>query len=59
MYFVGLDLASGDNNQTGVAVIDADGRFLHVGVAHDDESIASAMAPSSSQETASSPSMRR
>jgi predicted RNase H-like nuclease len=44
MYFVGLDLASGDNNQTGVAAIDSDGRLLHVGVAYDDESIASAIA---------------
>jgi predicted RNase H-like nuclease len=45
MHFVGLDLASGEKNQTGVAVADADGRLLHVGVAHDDESIATAIAP--------------
>jgi predicted RNase H-like nuclease len=44
MYFVGLDLASGENNQTGVAAIDSDGRLQHVGVAYDDESIASAIA---------------
>jgi len=45
MYFVGLDLAWGEKNQTGVAVVDADGRLLHLGVAHDDESIATAIAP--------------
>jgi predicted RNase H-like nuclease len=45
MYFVGLDLASGENNQTGVSAIDSDGRLLHVGVAQDDDSIASAIAP--------------
>ena len=39
MYFVGLDLAWGEKNQTGVAVVDADGRLLHVGVAQDDASI--------------------
>ena len=37
MYFVGLDLAWGEKNQTGVAVIDSDGRLLHVGAASDDE----------------------
>jgi predicted RNase H-like nuclease len=45
MHFVGLDLAWGEKNQTGVAVVDADGRLLHVGVAHDDESIATAIEP--------------
>jgi predicted RNase H-like nuclease len=45
MHFVGLDLAWGDKNQTGVAAIGGDGRLLHVGVAHDDESIATAVAP--------------
>ncbi|PRC62201.1 DUF429 domain-containing protein, partial [Mycobacterium sp. ITM-2017-0098] len=45
MYFVGLDLAWGEKNQTGVAVIDGDGRLLHVGAAHDDDSIAAAIAP--------------
>jgi predicted RNase H-like nuclease len=44
MHFVGLDLASGENNQTGVAAIDSEGRLLHVGVAYDDDSIASALA---------------
>ncbi len=45
MYFIGLDLAWGEKNQTGIAVIDADGRLLHLGDAQDDESIASALAP--------------
>jgi predicted RNase H-like nuclease len=45
MHFVGLDLASGEKNQTGVAAIDGAGRLLHVGVAHDNESIIDAVAP--------------
>jgi predicted RNase H-like nuclease len=45
MHFVGLDLAWGEKNQTGVAAIDADGRLLHVGAAHDDASIIDAIAP--------------
>jgi predicted RNase H-like nuclease len=45
MYFVGLDLAWGEKSQTGVAVIDPDGRLLHVGEAHDDASIEAAIAP--------------
>ncbi len=45
MHFVGLDLAWGEKNQTGVAVVDADGRLLHLGVAQDDESIETAVAP--------------
>jgi predicted RNase H-like nuclease len=45
MHFVGLDLAWGEKNNTGVAVVDADGRLLHVGAAHDDESITAAIEP--------------
>lgn len=45
MHFVGLDLAWGERNNTGVAVVDADGRLLHVSAAHDDESIATAIEP--------------
>ncbi|MCV7069078.1 DUF429 domain-containing protein [Mycolicibacterium farcinogenes] len=45
MYFVGLDLAWGEKNQTGVAVIDSGGRVLHVGVAQDDDDIAAAIEP--------------
>ena len=45
MYFVGLDLAWGDKNQTGVAAIDSDGRLHHVGAAQDDASIIDAIGP--------------
>lgn len=45
MYFVGLDLAWGEKNQTGVAVIDSSGRVLHVGVAQDDDDIGAAIEP--------------
>jgi predicted RNase H-like nuclease len=45
MYFVGLDLAWGEKNHTGVAAIDADGRLLHVGAAQDDAGIEAAIAP--------------
>jgi predicted RNase H-like nuclease len=45
MHFVGLDLAWGEKNSTGVAVIDSDGRLLHVGAAHDDASIEAAVSP--------------
>lgn len=45
MHFVGLDLAWGEKNQTGVAAIDSDGRLLHVSIAQDDESIIDAVAP--------------
>ena len=50
MYFVGVDLAWGELNQSGIAVIDTDGRLLHVGVAQDDSSIADAVAPYISDE---------
>jgi predicted RNase H-like nuclease len=45
MHFVGLDLAWGEKNNTGVAVVDSDGRLLYVGAAHDDESIEAAVEP--------------
>jgi predicted RNase H-like nuclease len=45
MHFVGLDLAWGEKNHTGVAVIDPGGRLLHVGAAHDDSSIEADIAP--------------
>ncbi|MED5810815.1 bifunctional ribonuclease/(p)ppGpp synthase [Mycolicibacterium sp. 050232] len=45
MYFVGLDLAWGEKNQTGVAAIDSGGRVLHVGVAQDDDEIAATIEP--------------
>jgi predicted RNase H-like nuclease len=43
MYFVGLDLAWGEKNHSGVAVIESDGRLLHVGVAQDDAGIIDAV----------------
>jgi predicted RNase H-like nuclease len=45
MHFVGLDLAWGEKNHTGVAAIDSDGRLLHIGMARDDASIEDAVAP--------------
>jgi predicted RNase H-like nuclease len=45
MHFVGLDLAWGEKNQTGVAAVDADGRLLHVGAAQDDSDVIDAIAP--------------
>ena len=45
VYFVGLDLAWGERKPTGVAVVDDDGRLVHVGVAQDDASIRAAIAP--------------
>jgi predicted RNase H-like nuclease len=45
MHFVGLDLAWGEKNNTGVAVIDSDGRLLHIGAAQDDASIEVAVEP--------------
>lgn len=50
MHFVGLDLAWGEKNHTGVAVIDPGGRLLHVGVAQDDASIQADIAPYVSDE---------
>ena len=44
MYLVGLDLAWGEKNQSGVAVIEPDGRLAHVGVAPDDAGIIDAVA---------------
>ncbi|MBU9763200.1 DUF429 domain-containing protein [Mycobacterium sp. TNTM28] len=45
MYFVGLDLAWGEKNQTGVAAIDSGGRLLHIGTAQEDDDIAAAVEP--------------
>lgn len=43
MHFVGLDLAWGDVSQSGIAVVDRDGRLLHVGAAQDDAAIVEAI----------------
>nr|WP_090339279.1 DUF429 domain-containing protein [Mycolicibacterium malmesburyense]CRL67493.1 RelA/SpoT domain-containing protein [Mycolicibacterium malmesburyense] len=45
MHFVGLDLAWAEGNQTGVAVLDGDGRLVHVGAAVSDDEVAAAVAP--------------
>ncbi|MGZ5367012.1 DUF429 domain-containing protein [Aeromicrobium sp.] len=45
MHFVGIDLAWGENKPTGLAVLDADGRLLHVSAQTTDETIATALKP--------------
>ncbi|MFC6287067.1 DUF429 domain-containing protein [Nocardioides sp. GCM10027113] len=45
MHYVGIDLAWGDRNPSGVAVLDADGRLVHVGVARTDDDVVAAVAP--------------
>ena len=45
MHFVGLDLAWGERKPTGVAVLDDDGRLLHVSAQATDEAILDAVRP--------------
>jgi predicted RNase H-like nuclease len=45
MHFVGVDLAWGTRNPTGVAVVDVDGRLLHVGAVRDDNQILAVVRP--------------
>lgn len=45
MHFAGVDLAWAGRNPTGVAVLDADGRLVHVGATRDDASIIAALHP--------------
>ncbi|MGY4709545.1 bifunctional ribonuclease/(p)ppGpp synthase [Mycolicibacterium sp. CBM1] len=45
MYFVGLDLAWGERKPTGIAVLDSDGRLVHIAAAQDDSSILAAVRP--------------
>lgn len=45
MYFVGVDLAWGIRNPTGVAVVDADGFLLQVCAARDDADVLAALQP--------------
>jgi predicted RNase H-like nuclease len=45
MYFVGVDLAWGVRNPTGVAVIDSHGRLAHVGAFRDDADVLAALRP--------------
>lgn len=45
MYYVGVDLAWGERQPTGVAVLDADGRLVAVGAARGDDEIVDLLAP--------------
>lgn len=45
MHFIGVDLAWGDNRPTGVAVLDGDGRLLHVSAEQSDADIVAALKP--------------
>ena len=45
VHFVGVDLAWGQRSPTGVAVIDASGTLLHVGVAGDDDDVLTQLRP--------------
>ena len=45
MHFVGVDLAWGDRKPTGLAVLDDDGRLVHVSAARTDDEIADRLAP--------------
>ena len=39
MYFAGVDLAWGGRNPTGIAVLDLDGRLVHIGAVRDDAAV--------------------
>jgi len=45
MHYVGVDLAWGEKNPTGVAVLDGEGHLVHVSAAVTDEAIEAAVAP--------------
>ncbi|MGD1169813.1 DUF429 domain-containing protein [Mycobacterium seoulense] len=45
MYFAGVDLAWAGRNPTGVAVIDAGGRLVHIAAAGDDAGVLASLAP--------------
>lgn len=45
MYFGGVDLAWGGRNPTGVAVVDADGRLVHIAAVRNDADVLAALAP--------------
>ncbi|GAA1172392.1 bifunctional ribonuclease/(p)ppGpp synthase [Ornithinimicrobium humiphilum] len=49
MHYVGIDLAWGDRSPTGVAVLDADGRLVHVSVAQTDDEVVAAVTPYTSE----------
>lgn len=45
MHYVGIDLAWGDKQPTGLAVLDEDARLLHLSTVRTDEQVAQALAP--------------
>lgn len=45
VYFAGVDLAWADRNPTGVAVLDADGRLVHVCAVRDDAAVLATLSP--------------
>jgi predicted RNase H-like nuclease len=45
MYFAGVDLAWAGRNPTGIAVLDDDGRLVHVGAVRDDAAVLGALRP--------------
>lgn len=45
MYFAGVDLAWAGRNPTGIAVLDAHGRLVHICAVRDDESVLAALSP--------------
>jgi predicted RNase H-like nuclease/ppGpp synthetase/RelA/SpoT-type nucleotidyltranferase len=45
MYFVGVDLAWGQERPTGLAVLDADGHLVHLSTEGDDDAVAAASSP--------------
>jgi predicted RNase H-like nuclease/ppGpp synthetase/RelA/SpoT-type nucleotidyltranferase len=45
VHYIGIDLAWGSRNPTGLAVLDADGVLVHVSTVHTDEEIAEALTP--------------
>ncbi len=45
MYFAGVDLAWAGRNPTGVAVVDTDGRLVHIGAVGNDAAVLAALSP--------------
>ncbi len=45
VYFAGVDLAWAGRNPTGVAVLDADGRLVHLGAVRDDAALLATLSP--------------
>ncbi len=45
MYFAGVDLAWAGRNPTGVAVLDSQGRLVHIGAVRDDAEVLAALRP--------------